>query len=319
MRRLSSCVWLIAVVATGDALPVCGQDYPNKPIRVVTGEPGGGSDFAARVLAQGLTTVLGKQVVVDGRAVLVLMETVARAPADGYTLLFYGSSVWLAPFLRNDVNYDPVKDFSPITIAIRAPNVLAVHPSVAAASVGELIALARARPGVLNYASVGSGSTAHLAAELFKAMAGVDIVHIPYKGGAPAVNDLISGQVQLMFGTAGSVAAHIKSGRVRGIAVTSPQPSELFPGLPTVAASGLPDYQSGTLQGLFAPARTPAAIIRRLNQEAVGVLKKTEVREKLFGGGVEVVASAPEEFAATIKSEMLRMGQIIRSAGIKTQ
>jgi tripartite-type tricarboxylate transporter receptor subunit TctC len=319
MRRLSSCVWLIAVVATGDALPVCGQDYPNKPIRVVTGEPGGGSDFAARVLAQGLTTVLGKQVVVDSRAVLVLMETVARAPADGYTLLFYGSSVWLAPFLRNDVNYDPVKDFSPITIAIRAPNVLAVHPSVAAASVGELIALARARPGVLNYASVGSGSTAHLAAELFKAMAGVDIVHIPYKGGAPAVNDLISGQVQLMFGTAGSVAAHIKSGRVRGIAVTSPQPSELFPGLPTVAASGLPDYQSGTLQGLFAPARTPAAIIRRLNQEAVGVLKKTEVREKLFGGGVEVVASAPEEFAATIKSEMLRMGQIIRSAGIKTQ
>ena len=319
MRRLSSCVWLIAVVATGDALPVCGQDYPNKPIRVVTGEPGGGSDFAARVLAQGLTTVLGKQVVVDSRAVLVLMETVARAPADGYTLLFYGSSVWLAPFLRNDVNYDPVKDFSPITIAIRAPNVLAVHPSVAAASVGELIALARARPGVLNYASVGSGSTAHLAAELFKAMAGVDIVHIPYKGGAPAVNDLISGQVQLMFGTAGSVAAHIKSGRVRGIAVTSPQPSELFPGLPTVAASGLPDYQSGTLQGLFAPARTPAAIIRRLNQEAVGVLKKTEVREKLFGGGVEVVASAPEEFAATIKSEMLRMGQIIRGAGIKTQ
>jgi len=310
---------LIAVVATGDALPVCGQDYPNKPIRVVTGEPGGGSDFAARVLAQGLTTALGKQVVVDSRAVLVLMETVARAPADGYTLLFYGSSVWLAPFLRNDVNYDPVKDFSPITIAIRAPNVLAVHPSVAAASVGELIALARARPGVLNYASVGSGSTAHLAAELFKAMAGVDIVHIPYKGGAPAVNDLISGQVQLMFGTAGSVAAHIKSGRVRGIAVTSPQPSELFPGLPTVAASGLPDYQSGTLQGLFAPARTPAAIIRRLNQEAVGVLKKTEVREKLFGGGVEVVASAPEEFAATIKSEMLRMGQIIRSAGIKTQ
>ena len=293
MRRLSSCVWLIAVVATGDALPVCGQDYPNKPIRVVTGEPGGGSDFAARVLAQGLTTALGKQVVVDSRAVLVIMETVARAPADGYTLLFYGSSVWLAPFLRNDVNYDPVKDFSPITIAIRAPNVLAVHPSVAAASVGELIALARARPGVLNYASVGSGSTAHLAAELFKAMAGVDIVHIPYKGGAPAVNDLISGQVQLMFGTAGSVAAHIKSGRVRGIAVTSPQPSELFPGLPTVAASGLPDYQSGTLQGLFAPARTPAAIIRRLNQEAVGVLKKTEVREKLFGGGVEVVASAP--------------------------
>jgi tripartite-type tricarboxylate transporter receptor subunit TctC len=286
---------------------------------VVTGEPGGGSDFAARVLAQGLTAALGVQVVVDSRAVLVLMETVARAPANGYTLLFYGSSVWLAPFLRNDVNYDPVRDFSPITIAIRAPNVLAVHPSVAAASVGELIALAKARPGVLNYASVGSGSTAHLAAELFKAMAGVDIVHIPYKGGAPAVNDLISGQVQLMFGTAGSVAPHIKSGRLRGIAVTSPQPSELFPGLPTVAASGLPDYQSGTLQGLFAPAGTPAAIIRRLNQEAVGVLKRTEVKDKLFSGGVEVVASTPAEFAATIKSEMARMGQVIRAAGIKTQ
>lgn len=300
------------------AAQACGQDYPNKPIRVVTGEPGGGSDFAARVLAQGLTAALGKQVVVDSRPVLVLMETVARAPADGYTLLFYGSSVWIAPFLRNDVNYDPVKDFSPITIAIRAPNVLAVHPSVAADSVTELIAIAKARPGVLNYASVGSGSTSHLAAELFKAMAGVDIVHIPYKGGAPAVNDLISGQVQLMFGTAGSVAPHIKSGRLRGIAVTSPQPSELFPGLPTVAASGLPDYQSGTLQGLFAPAGTSAAIVRRLNQVAVNVLKKPEAKEKLFNGGVEVVASTPAEFAATIKSEMARMGRVIRAAGIKS-
>ena len=317
MRRLSSCVWLIAVVATGDALPVCGQDYPNKPIRVVTGEPGGGSDFAARVLAQGLTTALGKQVVVDSRAVLVLMETVARAPADGYTLLFYGSSVWLAPFLRNDVNYDPVKDFSPITIAIRAPNVLAVHPSVAAASVGELIALARARPGVLNYASVGSGSTAHLAAELFKAMAGVDIVHIPYKGGAPAVNDLISGQVQLMFGTMGSSVPHVKSGRLRALAITSAQPSALAPNLPTVAASGLPGFHSEGTHSIFAPAGTGRSIVNRLNAEFVRLLNRTEVKEQFLNAGIEAVGNSPEQLLATMKSEMTQIGKLIANASIR--
>jgi tripartite-type tricarboxylate transporter receptor subunit TctC len=298
---------------------VCGQNYPTKPIRIVTGEPGGGSDFAARVVAQGMTPNLGQQVVVDSRASAVLVETVAKAAPDGYTLLFYGSSVWLAPLLRGSVNYDPIKDFAPVTIAIRAPNVLAVHPAVAANSVQELIALAKAKPGSLNYASVGSGSTAHLAGELFKSMAGVNIVHIPYKGGAPATNDLIGGQVQLMFGTANTIAPHLKSGRLRALAVTSPQPSELFPGLPTVAAAGLPGYESGTMQGLFAPAGTPAAVVNRLNQEAVIVLKRPEAKEKLFNGGVEVVASTPAEFAATIKSEMDRMGKVIKAAGIKNQ
>ena len=297
-----------------------GQNYPVKPIRVLTAEPGGGLDVAARIIAQGLTGSLGKQVIVENHgAGAFAAEIVAKAPPDGYSLLLYGSNVWIAPFLRDDVPWDPVRDFSPITLAVRSPNLVVVHPSLPVKSVKELIALARARPGELNYASGSTGSSPHLAAELFKFMARVNIVRIPYRGNAFAYTDLIRGQVQVVFPTAGSVAPYLKSGRLRALAVTTARRSELLPGLPTVAESGLPGYEAASIIGMFAPAATPAAIISRLNDEVVRVLKKPEVKDRFFNVGVEAVGSSPEEFAATVKSEMARLGKMLRDAGIRDE
>jgi tripartite-type tricarboxylate transporter receptor subunit TctC len=214
--------------------------------------------------------------------------------------------------------YDPVKDFAPVTIATHSPNVLIVHPSLPVKSVRELIALAKTRQGELNYASGGTGSSAHLGAELFNAMAGVKIVRINYTGTGPAINDLIAGQEQMMIAAPGSVVPHLKSGRLRGLAVTSAEPSALFPGMPTVAAT-LPGYEISSRTGILAPARTPAAIINRLNQEIARVLNQPDVKEKLFNLGVEAAPSTPEQFETAIKSELTRMGKVIKDTGIRTQ
>ena len=295
------------------------QGFPAKPIHIVTSEPGGGNDFAARLIAQGLAAGLGQPVIVDNRggaSGAIAGETVAKAPPDGHTLLLYGSNIWLLPFLRERVPYDPANDLAPVTLAVRAPNILVVHPSLPVKSVKELIALARARPGALNYGSGATGSSSQIATELFKATAKIDIVQIPYKGNGLALNALIAGEVQLAFATPGSVTAHIKSGRLRALAVTSAQPSPLLPGLPSVAASALPGYEALSIVGVFAPARTPAPVIAKLNQEIVSVLKRADVRARFINSGVEPVGSSPEEFAVTVKSEMTRLGKVIRDAGI---
>ena len=295
-----------------------GQDYPNKPIRIVTTTAGGGNDFAARLIAQGLTVNLGQQVIVDNRSSTVVPgDLVAKAPPDGYTLLVAGGTFSIGPLLQK-APYDPVKDFAALTLAARAPLVVVVHPSSTAKSIKELIALAKANPGGLNYGTPGIGSSAHLSAELFKAMAGVNIVHIPYKGAGPATNDLLGGQVQLAFGNATSVTPHVKSGRLRALAVTTAEPSMLYPALPTVAAS-LPGYESASLVGIFVPAKTPAALVNRLNREIVRILNQADVKEKFFNSGVEVVGSSPAEFAATIKSEIARMGKVIKDVGIRAE
>ncbi|MBI3939178.1 MAG: tripartite tricarboxylate transporter substrate binding protein [Betaproteobacteria bacterium] len=313
-------VWIFSVgmmvLAAG---VVSGQAYPNKPIRIVAPEAGGGGDFAARLIALGLSGSLGQQVIVENRggaSGIIAGRTVAKAPPDGYTLLFYGSIFWIGALLQ-DVPYDPVADFSPITLATSSPNILVVHPSLPVNSVKELIALAKARPGELNYAST-TGSTPHLAAELFKAMAGVNIVRIPYKGAGPALNDLIGGQVQLMFPVAAAVTPHVKSGRLRALAVTSVEPSELVRGLPTVAAT-VPGYESVQMTAMFAPAKTPATIINRLNQEIVQVLNRADVKEKFFNAGAKVVGGSPEQLMATMKSEMARLGKVIKDAGIRAE
>jgi tripartite-type tricarboxylate transporter receptor subunit TctC len=233
-------------------------------------------------------------------------------------LLFFGSTFWTGPLLQK-APYDPVRDFAPISLTNRSPNVLSVHPGVAANSVKELIALAKTRPGALNYGASGTGAPNHLAAELFKAMAGVNIVRISYKASGAAINALIGNEIQMMFVPAATVAPHLKTGRLRALAVTSAEPSQLAPNLPTIAASGLPGYESVSIYALFAPARTPAAIIRRLNQEVVRVLGQIEVRDKLFASGLESVGGTPEQLAATLKSEMTRMGKLIREAGIQVQ
>jgi tripartite-type tricarboxylate transporter receptor subunit TctC len=255
--------------------------------------------------------------VVDNRPAAIVGELVAKAPADGYTLLAIGSVLWLTPLLQDNVGYDPVKDFSPISVTGLSVNVLVVHPSVAANSVKELIALAKAKPGQLNYATGGTGSSNHLAAELFKSMAGINLVRIPYKGSGPAVNDLVSGQVQIMFPTTAAGLPHVKSGRLRALAVTSLQPSALAPGLPTVTDSGVPGYESVVMYALFAPAKTPAAIVKRVNKDLVQYLRSPAGTERLFTAGIEVVASTPGELATAMKSEMTRLGKLIKDANLR--
>jgi tripartite-type tricarboxylate transporter receptor subunit TctC len=314
--HITSCIVATAFLTAAVA---CAQSYPVKPIRIVTAEPGGGNDLVARLIGQAITPRLGQQWVIDNRGGaggLISAELVSKAPADGYTLLVYAGNVWTIPLLRKSTPYD-VKDFAPITWAARSPNTLVVNPSVPVHSVKDLIGLAKARPGQLSYGAGGIGASTHLAAELFKSMAKVDILFVPYKGNGPAMNDLIGGQVQVMFGTAGTVAPHVKSGRVRAIAVTSAEPSVLAPGLPTVAASGLPGYESISIYGVFAPVATPEAIIRQLNTAIVAVLNQPDIRERFLNLGMEVVGSSPEQYAAAIRADTARLRKVITEAGIR--
>jgi tripartite-type tricarboxylate transporter receptor subunit TctC len=296
-----------------------GQNFPSKPVRIVTAAPGGSSDLMARVLAQGLSASLGQQAIVENRTSgVVLGEIISKAPADGYTLLVTGNSFWLLPLLQ-EAPYDPIRDTTALTLAVVTPNIVVVHPSLPVKSIKDLIALARSKPDALNYASGITGAITHLAAELFKNMANVRIVRIPYKGAGPAVIDLLGGQMQLMFATSSSVEAHTRTGRLRSLAVTSAAPSALLPGLPTVAASGLPGYEAVTMTGALAPARMSAALVNRLNREMVQILNRPEVRSRLFDAGNEVVASSADEFLAAVKAEMTRMGKVIKDAGIRSE
>ena len=315
-------IWITAGATLAMTAIVAAQNYPIKPIRLVTAEPGGGNDFAARLIVQGLGGSLGQPMIVDNRGGaggLIAASVVAKSPPDGYTLLLYANNVWIIPLLQRNAPYDAVRDFVPITWAAKAPNAVVVHPSLPVKSVGQLIALAKARPGELNYGSGGNGSSTHLAVELFKSMARVDIVRVTFRGNAPALNALFAGEVQLMIAPAGSLASHLNSGRLRLLAVTSAQPSPLLPGLPTMAASGLPGYESMQIYGVFAPARTPAAIVQRLNDEIVRVLRRPDVKEKFLAAGVEPVGSTPQELGTTMKSEIVRIGKVIKDAGIREE
>ncbi len=296
---------------------VSAQDYPNRVIRVYASEPGGNSDFNARLIAQGLSSALGQSVVVDNRGTIAAAVAAAKAPPDGYSLLALGSSLWLAPLTRK-MPYDPVTDFAPITSTTKSPNVLVLHPSVPVKSVAELIALAKSRPGALNYSTSIAGTSSHLCAELFKSLTRVNMVGISYKGPASAHTALLSGEVHLSFGGATIVMPHLKSARLRALAVSSTEPSALFPGLPTVATT-IPGFEFKEKQGSWAPAGTPAAIINRLNQEIVRYLNRADVREKLLNTGAEADPVTPEQFSASIRTEMIRMGKLIKDAGIQAE
>ncbi len=311
------CRTALLLAIAGVSLHAHAQEYPNKTIRVITGTVAGGTDFSARLIASSLATALGHPVVVENRAsAIVVRDAVIKAPPDGYTLMFYASSIWLLPFLQSDVVFDPLKDFAPIALVAGAPTILVVNPSLPVSSVKELIAYAKARPGQLNYSSGNSGNAPHLAAELFKAMAGVHIVRIAYRGGGPAVTALVAGEVQLSFATAGAGVSFVKSGRLKALGVTSAKPSALFPGLPTVASSGLPGYEAVSTYGMLAAARTPAAIIARLNQEIVKMLGQSDIKEKFLASGLETIGGTPEEFRAVMAAEMAGMGKVIKEAGI---
>jgi len=316
MYKLIQRPFIIALVLTV-ASTAQAQSFPAKPIRIITSGVGGAGDVASRLVAQGIAPALGQQVIVDNRASgPIPVEVTLKSPADGYTLMLYGSTVWLGPYLRANAP-DPLRDFAPISLAATAPNILVVHPSLPVKNVKEFVALAKARPGALNYGTTGIGSSPHLAAELFQAMAGVQFVRISYKGAGAALTDLIGGQIQLSFATASSVSPHLKTGRLRALGVSSARESILLPGLTTIAAAGLPGYESSSLQGVFAPAGVPAPILQKLSQEIMRYLHSSDAREKFLAVGVEVVGSTPEQFTAAMKTEMSRMGKVIRDAGIR--
>jgi tripartite-type tricarboxylate transporter receptor subunit TctC len=315
MRHAAAAVTVPALVAM--ACSAWGQEYPTQVVRIFANVPGGVFDFGARVLAQGLTGPLRQSVIVDNRpGNVVPAQIVAKSPPDGHALLFHGQALYVGALLQK-VPYDPVADFVPISLVARAPLVLVVHPSVPARNVKELIALAKSRPAALNYASTGVGATPHLAAELFKYVTGADMTHIPYKGAGPAMIDLVSGQVHLIFSVPNSAMPHIKSGRLRALGVTGIEQSTLLPGLPTLAASGVPEYESVGIYGLFAPARTPDVIVRKLYQETLRLVATSEVNKRFLAAGLETVGSTPEEFAALLRSEMAKMEKVVKAANIR--
>ena len=310
--QLAGIALCMANVAHGQA-----PAYPTKPVRVVTSAPGGGVDFTARLLAQGLTAGLGQQFVVDNRGGNQISSvTVANAVSDGYTVLVQNNTLWIAPLFEK-VAYS-MTQFVPVVLASRSLNVLVVHPSLPVHSVKDLIALAKAKPGEINYASGLVGSANFLAAELFKHMAGLNMVRISYKGGGPALTDVLAGQVKIMFATTGSVMPHVKSTRLRALAVTSAEPTPLVPGLPTVAAA-LPGYESLTFAGLLVPAKTSPAIIARLNEVSRKYLDTAEAKERFLLSGVEVASSTPLAFDAAIKADTARMQKVIQAAGLRLE
>ena len=298
------------------------QNYPVKAIRLVVPQPpGGGNDVIARMISQKLSVALKQQIAVDNRAGaggLIGADVAAHSPADGYTLLL-GNVATLAiiPNVQKKMPYDPLKDFAPVSLIASAPLLVVVHPSVPVHSIKQLLALARAKPGQLNYASNGVGSSTHLATEMFKMMTKTDLVHVPYKGLGPATTDLLSGQIQLMFSSAVAMMPHVQAKRLRAIAMTGAKRSTAIPDIPTVAESGVPDYESGSWYGILAPTGTPREIIDLLNREIVAAVRSADITDRLVAEAVIPVGNSPAEFAAHIQKEYTRIGNVIRSSGAK--
>jgi tripartite-type tricarboxylate transporter receptor subunit TctC len=294
------------------------QSFPSRPIRIFVAGTGGAGDFTARLLGPALSNALGQPVVIDNRPGIVAIESAMKSPPDGHTLMVQGPGFWVGPFLEK-VSYDPIRDFVSIALLNVSPNVVVTHPSLPVKSVRDLIVLAKAYPGELNYSVTSIGGSSHLAAELLKSMAGVNIVRVPYSSLGAAITSVLGGETSLTFGTSAQVAAHIGSGRLHALAVTSAQPSDLFPGLPTVASSGLPGYEAVAITGLFAPAGVANAIVTRLNQEAVRLLNTRDVKDRIFSSGGEVRSTTPQQFGAMVAADMQKWGKLIRDAGIRAE
>ncbi|MBI4190325.1 MAG: tripartite tricarboxylate transporter substrate binding protein [Betaproteobacteria bacterium] len=312
------------LVAAASVVPATGaQVYPAKSIRLIVGfPPGGAVDIVARIVGQKLAERLGQQVVVDNRAgagSVIASEITARAAPDGYTLLLIAAAHAVNAGFQKKLPYDPVKDFAAVMLVTSAPNVLVANPSFPAKSVTELIEIARARPGQLNFASGGSGTSAHLAGELLKQMAKIDLTHVPYKGAAPALTDVISGQIQLLFSSLPGALPQIKAGRVKAIAVTSTKRSGAAPEIPTVAESGVAGYEAANWNGMLAPAATPKPIVGKLNAEMLRVLRGTDVIDAISRQGADPRGGTPEEFEGYLKSEIAKWTKVIRDIGVRPE
>ena len=316
----------IAVAFAAAALASTGalaQSYPQKTVRVVVPyAPGGNTDFTARVIAAKLTDVFGQQIVVENRpggGTNIGSELVAKAPADGYTLLMGGASNAINMSFYPKMPYDTLRDFAPVILCVKGANVLSVHPSLPAKNLQELIALAKARPGQLNYASSGLGSSNMMAGELLKLMAGVNIVHVPYKGNSPALTDTIGGQVEMIFSGVPALLPHIKSGRLRAIAIGSLKRFPALPDVPTIDASGLKGYEATTWFGLMAPAKTPQEIVARLNTEFGKILVSTEVHDRFMNEGIEPIGGTPGQFGAFIRDEIDKYAKVVKATNLRAQ
>lgn len=299
----------------------CAQTYPNRPVRlIVPYPPGGPVDILGRTVAQKLAESLGQNVLVDNRAGasgIVGTEVAAKAPPNGYTLVVAAMTLTIQHTLYPKLPYDLSKDFTAIASVAGGPLVLVIHPSVPVKNVKELIAFARARPGQLNYASPGSGSASHLSGEMLKTMAGIQVVHVPYKGGAPAVADLLGGHVTFMFNTISTALPHVRSGRLRGLGVTSALRSRAAPEIPTIAEAGVPGFESGTWYGITGPAGIPQNIVARLNAEINKSLEAPDMKEHIAGMGLETMGGTPERFAALIRDETVKWAKVVKASGAR--
>ncbi len=314
---------IVAVIAAFTAIaPAAAQDYPTRPVRfIVPFAPGGNTDVQGRLIAQKLTEIWNQQVVVDNRAGAggtLGVEMLAKAPADGYTIALASfGNILVGPSLFPKLGYDPLKDLSPVVLVSQPPGLLVVNPGLPVKNVAELITYAKANPGKLNYGSAGNGTWNHLFAEHFKALTGIQMTHIPYKGANPAVTDVMSGQIQLSFGPFPAALPQIKSGRLRVLGVTSAQRSPLLPEVPTVAESGLPGYSAATWFAVLAPAKTPQAIITKLNRDINTVLARPEVKAAFAADGTEPAGGTPEQLRESMRSGIKQWGELVRKLGIK--
>jgi tripartite-type tricarboxylate transporter receptor subunit TctC len=323
MKMKLKTLWLACACAALAAASAGAQDYPNKPVRMVVGvPPGGGTDVVARIITPKLSELLGQPVVIENRpgaTGTMAAGQVAKSPPDGYTIMMGHVSVnAIAPALFKNLSYDVIKDFQPIAIAAAVPHFVVVHPSVPAKSLREMIDYVKARPGKLTYPSAGNGSMPHLAGEVFKAQAGVDLLHVPYKGTGQSMADLLGGQHVVAFDTMPASAPHVRSGKLRPLAVSSAQRLPAFPDVPTAREAGMPDYVITTWYGVFAPAGTPKAIVNRLHADIVKAMQSPEVKAKLDGIGADgSVSRSPEEYAALVKSDTERYAKVIKDIGLK--
>lgn len=315
---------LALALAFGGLSIAVAQTFPSRPVRIVVPfAPGGTTDILARLVGHRLTDVLRRSVIIDNRPGAngaLGTEMVAKSTPDGHTIVMgYLGSLALGPHLYSKLPYDPVRDFSPITLVASTTQAMVLHPSLPVRTTREFIALARRQPGRLTYASAGIGAPSHLAGELFKMMAAVDLVHVPYKGSGAAIHDLLGGHVALSFGGLAAAMPHVKAHRLRVLAIASGSRSPAMPGIPTIAESGLPGYDVASWFGLLAPAGTPGEAIARLHAEVTRILRAEDVRQQLAADGAEVVANRPDEFAAYIRAELAKWGAVIKAAGVRAE
>src|SRR5713226_1415785 len=316
MRLLAS--FFILIFST---VALAQESYPSRPLRfILPFPPGGGTDILGRLIAERLAANLGQPVVTENRGGAggnVGAEAAARSAPDGYTIVLVAPSLAISPSLYSKLNYDPVKDFAPVGLVAQVPNVMITHPSVPAQTLAEFIALAKSKPGGMNFGSGGSGTSNHLAGELFNIVAGVKLVHVPYKGVNLAMNDVLSGQIHFVVIGIPAAAPHIRAGKLRALALIAPQRSPALPDVPTIAEAGLPNFEVTTWYGVLAPAGTPGPVVTRLNAELVKIMHAPELKERLAAMATDPMTSTPEEFGTYIKREIAKWGEVVRQPGLK--